>query len=89
MHELHATSGIEVMFEVITGALQLMASNGGSPKPSYNEGYTKVSHPLYKIGRSSSSIYPQKTILSDKLLSFTKLNNFSPSSFKEPPSNNV
>ena len=32
------TSGIEVMLEVITGVLQLMDSNGGSPKPSYRDG---------------------------------------------------
>ena len=32
--EPHVTSGIDVTFEVITGALQLIASSGGRPKPS-------------------------------------------------------
>ena len=40
------TSGIEVVFEEITGVPQLIASSGGNPKPSYNEGYAKHSQAL-------------------------------------------
>ena len=32
------TSGIDVKLDVITGVEQLIASRGGRPKPSYNDG---------------------------------------------------
>ncbi len=35
------TSGSDELFTVTTGALFAIASNIGSPNPSYNDGYTK------------------------------------------------
>ena len=36
--QLLVTYGIEVKLDVITGVEQLIASRGGRPKPSYNDG---------------------------------------------------
>ena len=37
------TSGNDETFDVITGQPHCIASKTGSPKPSYNDGYTKHS----------------------------------------------
>ena len=62
--EFPTTSGIDEVFDVKTGTPHDIASNGGIPKPSYKEIYVKNKELLYKVFTSSSSTYPNLTILS-------------------------
>ena len=46
------TSGIELVLLHATGQPRFIASNGGIPKPSYNDGYTKIDASLYNRERT-------------------------------------
>lgn len=47
------TSGSDELLPVMTGAPQAIASSGGMPKPSNNDGNTNALHPEYSAGKSS------------------------------------
>ena len=49
-------SGSEDLLDTITGVPHFIDSSGGSPNPSYFEGKTKTSAPLYNKGSSSYGI---------------------------------
>ena len=56
---------VEEAFDTTVGAPQLIASNGGKPKPSYIERYNTTIELEYKKGNSFSSTYPSILIYSD------------------------
>src|SRR6266480_30241 len=62
MHASPQTSGRLDFLVVITGHPQAMASSGGQPKPSCEEGKTKTSERLYKSTSSwSDALSTRKT----------------------------
>ena len=58
--------GQKELLATMVGVPEAMASNGGKPKPSYKDGYTKTLANLYTIGLSSTSTNPILKILSLK-----------------------
>ena len=60
-------SGSAQTLDVNTGVPQAIASKGGRPKPSYNEGKSKASAPRYKSAKSSFLVGQQRRTAFRKL----------------------